>query len=127
MDGIFAATICERTPAQVTVLDADAGQIVFDSASSVTYHFRSLPAALVTFMRLISTSVVLLILCLLSCNYTAAQSSRGADTAALTNGGAANAGNDSRSAADLFTDADTYANKKFENFNKIGRASCRER
>jgi len=85
----------------------------------VTYHFRSLPAALVTFMRLISTSIVLLILCLLSCDYAAAQSSRGAETTALTNGGAANADNDSRSAADLFADADTYANKKFEQFNKL--------
>src|SRR3989440_10521571 len=117
MDSIFAAAICERTSAQVIVLDADAAQIVFDSTISVTYHFRSLPAALVTFMRLISTSIVLLILCLLSCDYAAAQSSRGAETTALTNGGAANADNDSRSAADLFADADTYANKKFENFN----------
>src|SRR3989440_2283838 len=119
MDSIFAAAICERTPAQVTVLDADAGQIVFDSTSSVTYHFLSLPAAVVTFMRPISNSIVLLILCLLSCSYTAAQSSRGSDATALTNGGAANARNDSRSAADLFADADTYANKKFENFNKL--------
>jgi len=70
-------------------------------------------------MRLISTSIVLLILCLLSSDYTAAQSSGSADTAALTNGGAANADNDSLSAAVLFEDADTYANKKFENFNKL--------
>src|SRR2546421_3495481 len=117
MDSIFAAAICERTSAQVIVLDADAAQIVFDSTISVTYHFPILPAALVTFMRLISTSIVLLILCLLSCDYTAAQSSR--DATALTNRGAANANNDSRSAADLFEDADTYANKKFENFNKL--------
>src|SRR3989440_4135178 len=117
MDSIFAAAICERTSAQVIVLDADAAQIVFDSTISVTYHFPSLPAALVTFMRLISTSIVLLILCLLSCDYTAAQSSR--DATALTNRGAANADNDSRSAAVLFESADTYANKKFENFNKL--------
>src|ERR1041384_8844182 len=98
MDSIFAATIRERTSTQITVFDADAGQIVFDSTSSVTYHLRSLPAALVTFMRRISTSIVLLILCLLSCDYTAAQSIRGSDTAALPNGCAANGGNDSRSA-----------------------------
>ena len=95
------------------------GPIVFDSTSSVTNHFRSLPAALVTFMRPISISIVLLILYLLSCDYTAAQSGRGVDTAALTNGAAANAGTDSLSAADLFADADTYANKKFEQFNKL--------
>ena len=70
-------------------------------------------------MRPISISIVLLILYLLSCDYTAAQSGRGVDTAALTNGAAANSGTDSRSAADLFADADTYANKKFEQFNKL--------
>jgi thiol-disulfide isomerase/thioredoxin len=70
-------------------------------------------------MRLISTSTILLTLCLLSCDFTAAQSGRGSQAAALTNGNAANADNDSRSAADLFADADTYANKKFEQFNKL--------
>jgi thiol-disulfide isomerase/thioredoxin len=70
-------------------------------------------------MRLISTSIVVVILCLLGCDYIAAQSSRGADTTASTNGSAANADNNARSAADLFADADTYANKKFERFNKL--------
>src|ERR1043166_178080 len=69
-------------------------------------------------MRLISASIVLLILCVLSCDYAAAQSGRAAQTI-LTNGAAANPDNDSRSAADLFADADTYANKKFEQFNKL--------
>ena len=127
MDSIFAATICLGSPtvrrahlvrgalAHARAFDT----ILFDTTSSVAYHFRSLPAALATFMRSISISIVLLILYLLSCDYTAAQSGRGADTAALTNGAAANAGTDSRSAADLFADADTYANKKFEQFNKL--------
>ena len=70
-------------------------------------------------MRSISISIVLLILCLLSGDYAAAQSSSGSNAAALANGAAATAGNDSRSAADLFADADTYANKKFEQFNKL--------
>jgi thiol-disulfide isomerase/thioredoxin len=70
-------------------------------------------------MRPISISIVLLTLCLLGCDYAAAQSSSGSDAAALPNAAAATAGNDSRSAADLFADADTYANKKFENFNKL--------
>ena len=69
-------------------------------------------------MRLISASIVLLILCVLSCDFAAAQSGRAAQTI-LTNGAAANPDNDSRSAADLFADADTYANKKFEQFNKL--------
>jgi thiol-disulfide isomerase/thioredoxin len=48
-----------------------------------------------------------------------AQPRRSADASADNNAGSSSTATETRSAADLFADADTYANKKFEQFNKL--------
>lgn len=68
-------------------------------------------------MRILLIAVLVLTGFLSSFHASQAQSVRGADASAPTNGGP-RADNDTRSAAELFDDADTYANKKFEQFNK---------
>ncbi len=72
-------------------------------------------------MRTLFTLILVLAGCLSSPGFhpVAAQTARGTDTNALTNSGAANVDNESRSASNLFEEADTYANKKFEQFNKL--------
>jgi thiol-disulfide isomerase/thioredoxin len=64
--------------------------------------------------------IILVIGCSIAFGGATAQTARATDSVALA--GAATAtrvDSETRSAADLFADADTYANKKFENFNKL--------
>ena len=69
-------------------------------------------------MRALLISICLFLGCWLGCDCASAQSGRGPQTSGL-NAAATRVDTESRSAAELFTDADTYANKKFEQFNKL--------
>lgn len=71
-------------------------------------------------MRAFFVSIIAAIGCLIASGGTNAQTARGTDSAAVVSATTtSNIDNENRSAADLFAEADTYANKKFENFNKL--------
>ncbi len=70
-------------------------------------------------MKSFFIAILVLASCTLSSHRSQAQTVGAADSSALTNGAAPRASNETRSAAELFEDADTYANKKFEQFNKL--------